>query len=82
MFWGIAGCSAQPCVQQVVQRRTGAKTQFRRPQVDTVDVQIVSVLHLGTVQFATTHEKVDQAIAVRKLRLMHGGNQVFRTGHR
>jgi len=41
-----------------------------------------SVLHLGTVQFATTHEKVNQAIEVWKLRLKHSGNQLFGTGHR
>jgi hypothetical protein len=34
------------------------------------------------VQFATTYEKVNQAIEVWKLRLMHGGNQLFGTGHR
>jgi hypothetical protein len=39
-----------------------------------VDVQIVSLLHLGTVQFATTHEKVNQAIEMWKLRLMHSAN--------
>jgi hypothetical protein len=46
-----------------------------------VDVQIVRVLNLGTMQFAAAYEQVNEAVEVRESRLLHGGDELFGTGH-
>jgi len=43
--------------------------KFWRLQIDTVDVQIVGVLHFCAVEFAAANEQMDEAVEERKLRL-------------
>src|SRR5438876_10927757 len=57
------------------------KHKFGRFQVDSVDVQIVSVFDLRAMQFAATNEQVDEAVEVWELRLLHSGNQLFGACH-
>ena len=53
-----------------------AEHEFRRLQVNAVDIQIISVLHFRAMELAAAHEQVDEAGGVRKSRLLDGRDEL------
>ena len=58
------------------------KHKFRRFEIDTIDIEVVSVFDLCAMQFTAADEKVDQPIEVREAGLPYGVEELIGTRHK